>query len=684
MRLALGTGVNGMCFEGGRIDDPLRPTRGAGGRHPLHRSQDLLLERGFGRRERNGEIDPPDESRNRAEIGGVKALRTAARSEAVQAHFPTLAMGHRKNDHPGGRPPEVDVEDVAGTGSIEGVPDRGAVDGTPGHRFGSRPQVAVLDDIAPFAGCRFHEFGEGSPSILESAIDPHEFGVHLELGEALRQQGVRLTRPVAADEVGGHVVGGSEGTGQPEGAATRERGDIGERHERRPQHDGIALGVDTPASRPAGELGELCRSEELVCLAGEFRELLDHHGSCRHVDAECERLGGEHDLDESLEEALFHRLLERWNESGMVGADTHLESERPVGVAEDGQVLIRERLHVMLDDLADPLLLAGSGEPEARAHAGSGGVVTAGPREDEMDCGEHRMLDQTLDRLDAVRSRLSPTPAAPGSTLGRPAAQIEFGPLRVRCSADEDREQMGVVSGAIGDEVPGVEGHRSPLLGDDLGRVPDDADPLGEFRCVRHGGRQTHESDVAWKVDDHLFPYRAPVRVLEVVNLVEYHPGEAVERSDPAVDHVPKHFGGHHHQRRITVDRSVTRQESHLICAVFAAQIVVLLVRERLDRCRVERAETFGAGPPQGVFGDESLARAGRGAHQHGESCVDGRDRLDLEAVEDESRIRFPAGRVVRQGGGSHSLADASTGDRRRSRRRRSASNSAPSPIDAK
>ena len=61
-----------------------------------------------------------------------------------------------------------------------------------------------------------------------------------------------------------------------ERAAAGQRGHLVERHERAPQHDGVAEVVDAAAPGPAGELGVLPRRQELVVVAGELGQLLDH------------------------------------------------------------------------------------------------------------------------------------------------------------------------------------------------------------------------------------------------------------------------------------------------------------------------------------------------------------------------------------------------------------------------
>ena len=90
------------------------------------------------------------------------------------------------------------------------------------------------------------------------------------------------------------------------------------------------------------------------------------------------------------------------------------------------------------------------------------------------------------------------------------------------------------------------------------------------------------------QVDDHLLPDRAAEPVGEVVHLVHHHVRQAVQGRRAGVEHVAQHLGGHHHHRRVAVDRVVAGQQADLVGAVPRDQVVVLLVGQRLDRRGVE------------------------------------------------------------------------------------------------
>ena len=201
-------------------------------------------------------------------------------------------------------------------------------------------------------------------------------------------------RPVPAHQVGGHVVGGPEAAGQGVAAGPGQPGHLVEGHEGRPQHHGVADVVDAPATGPPGELGVLARGQELVALAGELGELLDDDRTGRHVDAEGERLGGEHRLDQTGREAGFHGLLERRHQAGMVGGIAGLQPDQPARIVQHRQVLVGEGVHVLLGDGPDLAPLLGGGEALSFPHALGDGVVTGRPAEDEIDRREHVLLVQ--------------------------------------------------------------------------------------------------------------------------------------------------------------------------------------------------------------------------------------------------------------------------------------------------
>ena len=61
-------------------------------------------------------------------------------------------------------------------------------------------------------------------------------------------------------------------------------------------------------------------------LAGELRELLDDDRARRHVDAERQGLGREHDLHQARGERLLDRLLHRRDHARVVRGEARLET----------------------------------------------------------------------------------------------------------------------------------------------------------------------------------------------------------------------------------------------------------------------------------------------------------------------------------------------------------------------
>jgi hypothetical protein len=140
----------------------------------------------------------------------------------------------------------------------------------------------------------------------------------------------------------------------------------------------VALDVDAAAARPAGELGVLPRRHVGVGLAVPLGELLEHHRAGGHVDAQRERLGGEHGLDQTGGEQLLDDLLEGRKHAGVVRGQPALQPLEPLPVAEHPQVLARQGRRPRLDVHADPLgLLAVLRRSPERRHCSTAAAQPA-------------------------------------------------------------------------------------------------------------------------------------------------------------------------------------------------------------------------------------------------------------------------------------------------------------------
>ncbi len=144
--------------------------------------------------------------------------------------------------------------------------------------------------------------------------------------------------------------------------------------------------------------------QRLVVVAGELGELLDHHAPGRHVDADGQRLGREHDLDQTLDETALDDLLERRHHAGVVGGDTGLELGHELRVPEDVEICRQQPVEALIGDLPHTwhgLLVVR--EPETGIDAHPGGLVALRPTEDEVDRRQQIAVVQRVDGLEARR-----------------------------------------------------------------------------------------------------------------------------------------------------------------------------------------------------------------------------------------------------------------------------------------
>ena len=100
------------------------------------------------------------------------------------------------------------------------------------------------------------------------------------------------------------------------------------------------------------------------------------------------------------------------------------------------------------------------------------------------------------------------------------------------------------------------------FVDDDRGVAAHGLDPAAELLGIADRRRKADQPHVFGQVQDHFLPHRAPHPVGEKVHLVHDDVRKAVQRRRIRIQHVAKHFGGHHHDRRVAVDRLVAGQQA--------------------------------------------------------------------------------------------------------------------------
>jgi hypothetical protein len=470
--------------------------------------------------------------------------------------------------------------------------------------------------------------------------------VRFELRVAARQHLVGHRAVEAPDEVGRQVVGRAERRVQVRRRRERDARHVGERGLGVEDGHGVALVVEPAPARAARELGVLPRGQRRAARAPVLAEALDDDGARRHVDPERERLGREHDAEQPLEEALLDGELHGRDEAGVVGRDAALERLDPLVPAERLEVLVAEVLGALLGDGADAAPRGPVEQahplPDALAHR----VLARRPREDEVDAGQQVLVLQELDHLGApwradgdVRGRVPLAAERRGRPLAAHGAQdaVDAPALgRDRLVVEEVQQHRLVVVAPLEGHVV-VQVDRASALDDDLERAAHRRQPLPQHDGVGDRRRQADERDVGRGEDEDLLPHPAAVGVLEEVDLVEDDDAEPVELGAPGQQHVAQHLGRHHDDRRARADGRVAGEQADRLLAVLLAQVGELLVRQRLERRRVEGLAPFGPRAVHGVGGDERLARAGGGAHEDRAAAVERVERLALEGVEREA-----------------------------------------------
>jgi len=418
-------------------------------------------------------------------------------------------------------------------------------------------------------------------------------------------------------------------------------GHFGEGDVRRPEHHRVALLVETASPGPPGQLRVLPGGEGGSAGPAELVEPLDDHGSGGHVDAEREGLGGEHHLQQPGGEALLHRLPERRHQPGVVGRHAVFEALQPLAVPEDLQVVGCQSGGVDLGDAPHHLALALIGQAQPVPQALTHRVVAGGSGEDEHDGRQQVVVVERLHDLGAPRRPVGQTRPAGAPTGGRrlqpggpPHRLVHAQPLAPGLPSLEQRHDRGTVVGAPvmdGEVVP--QDDRSASFHHHVGRPPHRAEPSPQLRRVGHRGRQADEGHLRRTEHEHFLPHPAPVRVLEVVDLVQHHHRQPLQEIGSGQQHVAQHLGGHHHHRGVGAQRGVAGEEPDPLGAVLGRELTVLLVGQRLERRGVEGLATGGPGQPHGVGRHQRLARPGGGRDQHRTAGIEGVESGQLKRI---------------------------------------------------
>ena len=116
-----------------------------------------------------------------------------------------------------------------------------------------------------------------------------------------------------------------------------------------------------------------------------------------------------------------------------------------------------------------------------------------------------------------------------------------------------------------------------------------------------------------------------------------------VEGRRSCIHHVAKNLGGHHHHRSLGLYCNVTCEKPDVLLAVQCNEIVELLVRQRLQRCRVKRSLLVSQRRRKRIFGNDGLSAPRRSRNDDiiaPNDCIAG---FSLETIERERKtLRKP------------------------------------------
>ncbi len=295
----------------------------------------------------------------------------------------------------------------------------------------------------------------------------------------------------------------------------------------------------------------------------------------------------------------------------------------------------------------------GVGQTDTVAQHLAHGVVAGGPGEDEDDRRQHVVAVELVDHLGAQRrpdgkARTPPPRLVVADPAVQGPAHHLVDPLalasRFAVGVEQGQQLRLLVLAPVHGEV--VAQLDRPLPFDDDRRVAAHrSQPSTELVGIVDGGGQADEADLGGREHEDLLPHATPIRVLEEVHLVEDHRVQGLEQIRTGQEHVAQDLGRHDDHRSPGPDRAVAGQQPDVLLAVGGYELGELLVRKRLEGCRVEGLAPGGQGAMHRVGSHQRLPRSGRGGDEDGLVGIEAAQGVQLEVVEDEGE----AGLELRQ-----------------------------------
>ena len=190
------------------------------------------------------------------------------------------------------------------------------------------------------------------------------------------------------------------------------------------------------------------------------------------------------------------------------------------------------------------------------------------------------------------------------------------------------------------------QGHRAVLGNDNVRAAAHRIQPRAELLNVRHRRRQRNNVHMLGKVNNCLFPHCATETVRQVVHLIHHHIAQTGQRGRIGVEHIAQDLGGHHDHGCFRVDARIAGEQAHVVLAVRAHKVVVLLVAQRLNGGRVERLHAAAQRQVDTELTHNGLTGARRRGNEDGAVRLHSGTRLTLKIIQRKikGRLKSPEG----------------------------------------